>query len=230
MAEASLNTIGSDIVEQNLLQYISEAKMQPGDILPSENRLSELLQVGRPTVREGLSRLRAYGMVRGNRRGGNILCKSHIFASLNRLMHFHLMQDSVIQGLMAVRVMFELGSATYVFRNATNADFRELRRLAAAEGPVAECDIKFHRKLFSIGNNVLLEEDFDDLLNAVFNMEGYVFPETQTPPQEQVTHADLCEELEHGTEASYHAALRSHLHPYEFLFAPRGTTPRTGVE
>lgn len=223
MAETSLNTIGSDIVEQNLLQYISEAKMQPGDVLPSENRLSEQLKVGRPTVREGLSRLRAYGMVRGNRRGGNILCRPNLFASLNHLMHFHVVDSAALKGLMAFRVMIELGSAEFVFKNATNADFRELRRLAAAEGPVTECDIRFHRKLFSICSYYAIQEDFGDMLDAVFNLKGFVFPEAS----KGVTHADLCEELEHGTVESYRAALRAHLCAYELLFEPQGTTPRT---
>jgi len=211
-------------VEQALLQFISESEMKIGDALPSEINLSSQLKVGRATVREGLSRLRAMGLIYGNKRGGNVLCKPRLFSSLNRLEQYRLLSPDDIQGLMRLRIMLELGNADFVFRNATNADFRELRSLLCPQGEqwTGKDDILFHRRMFQIGCSTM-QEDFNELLAAVFNYENYDFVSTV---ESHVSHENICEELEHGTEESFNRALKQHLSGYSFLFLPNGTTQR----
>lgn len=55
-------SVPEDVVEQIVDEVLSGA-MQPGDHLPSERRLAEVLGVSRPAVREALKRLSSIGLV-----------------------------------------------------------------------------------------------------------------------------------------------------------------------
>ncbi|MGW0161025.1 FadR/GntR family transcriptional regulator [Mycobacterium sp. NPDC003323] len=55
-------SVPEDVFEQIVGEVLSGA-MQPGDPLPSERRLAEVLGVSRPAVREALKRLNSIGLV-----------------------------------------------------------------------------------------------------------------------------------------------------------------------
>ena len=55
-------SVPEDVFEQ-IVDEVLSGEMQPGDALPSERRLAEVLGVSRPAVREALKRLTAVGLV-----------------------------------------------------------------------------------------------------------------------------------------------------------------------
>jgi GntR family transcriptional regulator, transcriptional repressor for pyruvate dehydrogenase complex len=55
-------SVPEDVFEQIVTEVLS-GEMQPGEALPSERRLAEVLGVSRPTVREALKRLTSAGLV-----------------------------------------------------------------------------------------------------------------------------------------------------------------------
>ena len=55
-------SVPEDVFEQIVAEVLS-GEMQPGESLPSERRLAEVLGVSRPAVREALKRLTAAGLV-----------------------------------------------------------------------------------------------------------------------------------------------------------------------
>src|ERR1700761_4272395 len=55
-------SVPEDVFEQIVAEVLS-GEMQPGQTLPSERRLAEVLGVSRPAVREALKRLTAAGLV-----------------------------------------------------------------------------------------------------------------------------------------------------------------------
>jgi len=55
-------SVPEDVFEQILAEVLS-GEMQPGEALPSERRLAEVLAVSRPAVREALKRVAAAGLV-----------------------------------------------------------------------------------------------------------------------------------------------------------------------
>src|SRR5689334_1543202 len=59
-----------DEVYEQLLDEVVDGHLSPGDALPSERRLSELLGVSRPAVREALQRLSSARIVEV-RQGGS---------------------------------------------------------------------------------------------------------------------------------------------------------------
>ena len=64
-----------DQVEAELENRIKEGEFKPGDRLPSENELSALLNVSRPTVREAVKRLSARGVLEIHRGVGTYVAR-----------------------------------------------------------------------------------------------------------------------------------------------------------
>ena len=53
----------SDVIAERLTDAIRDGTLQPGDRLPTEAELAREFQVGRTSVREGLQKLRAHGLI-----------------------------------------------------------------------------------------------------------------------------------------------------------------------
>ena len=70
MLEALRSQTLADGVENSLLEYIRGNNMQIGDTLPKEEDLAESLGVSRHIVREGISRLKALGLVESRKKRG----------------------------------------------------------------------------------------------------------------------------------------------------------------
>lgn len=72
-------------VKTGILEYIKSNQLRPGDQLPTEKELSEYLDVGRLSLREGLNALKSEGIILSVRgKGTFVACSSdHIADTLN---------------------------------------------------------------------------------------------------------------------------------------------------
>src|SRR5690349_9159928 len=62
LSPVTRRTIPDDVFEQ-IMSNVLNGEMAPGEALPSERKLAEVLGVSRPVVREALKRLNAAGLV-----------------------------------------------------------------------------------------------------------------------------------------------------------------------
>src|ERR671928_6364 len=53
----------SDVIAERLARASRDGALQPGDRLPTEQELAREFRVGRTSVREGLQKLRAHGLI-----------------------------------------------------------------------------------------------------------------------------------------------------------------------
>ncbi|MBE6366209.1 MAG: FadR family transcriptional regulator, partial [Lentisphaerae bacterium] len=67
------STTLADGIENSILTFIREKTLQPGDLLPREEEIADYLNVSRLSVREGLGRLKALGLVEPRKRRGTVL-------------------------------------------------------------------------------------------------------------------------------------------------------------
>jgi GntR family transcriptional regulator, transcriptional repressor for pyruvate dehydrogenase complex len=77
-------SVPDEVFEQIAADVLS-GEMKPGEALPSERRLAELLGVSRPTVREALKRLTAAGLVEVRQGGATIVRDFRRHAGLDLL-------------------------------------------------------------------------------------------------------------------------------------------------
>lgn len=156
------NTTLGDRASAALLDYIRVQKLQPGSSLPSEARLTELLGVSRPVVREALRNLRGLGVVDIFNGRGAIVRK--LSAASLEVFFTHALQtiSNSIIGLMELRTGLECEAAALAAQRHGESDAAEMKRIVsemrgALNDPVrySELDVDLHIAISRASGNQL---------------------------------------------------------------------------
>ena len=157
-------------------RYIHEKKIAVGDPLPTEEEIVRKTKLSRTSVREGLTRLRALGIIETRRKRGMRLTRSVALLDLTRLLSSSTLPANLEPHVRGFRSAVELGLGPEIFRRCRPADVKELRRIyeemvAHSRDAVAwpQLEMQFHMKLVSISGN-LLANWFHQLLDPFFEV------------------------------------------------------------
>lgn len=207
----------TDVAEEQIIEYIKENNLRPGDQLPHESELGEKFDVGRNILREGLSRLRMLGIVESRRRRGMCVTQPEAFRGFGRVLKTGLLEADNLDSLMELRVMLEIGLAPYVTLRAdqefVNILYEICRREEKARSSAIrlECEIEFHYRIYQqVGNPLLIE--LQDLLVPFFERIEKNPPKRKT--QNRSAHTDLVEAIERADPELYAKRIISHLKLY----------------
>ncbi|MFW6116624.1 MAG: FadR/GntR family transcriptional regulator [bacterium] len=152
------------IVDQ-MHQLIMDGTWQPGEQLPSERELVEMLSVGRASVREALRILEALGYIAIRPGDGSYVSKNvNINSRLHKLSHL-IRGEEYITDLMEVRELIESQIAFIAAESASAQDIASLEAILDKQASAidagedgVEQNIEFHVRLTqATGNQVLLE-------------------------------------------------------------------------
>lgn len=203
----------ADEVESSLLEYIQRSGLTPGDPLPKEELLADRLKVSRHIVREGISRLKALGMIESRKRRGMTLARPNAFAPVSKLAEAQLFTGEECRQMMGIRVIMELGMAEFIHQRKTPAGLAELRRYAGNRQVCRDLqeEIDFHSRLFALGGNAMASQ-FQRILTIAFRQ--HVPSRSSGKRQPTPTHRELCDTLENGTAEEFRQLLRRHLEQY----------------
>jgi GntR family transcriptional regulator, transcriptional repressor for pyruvate dehydrogenase complex len=128
----------SSQVSQALRDMILAGDLKPGDALPPERDLAELLQVSRPTVRQAISALAALNIVE-SRHGGGTFVTSLSPSLLAEPIDLILQVDPNSVGhLFEVRRAVEVTAAELAATRISEAGLDSLELIAATAGKVIE--------------------------------------------------------------------------------------------
>lgn len=154
-------------LQHEIMELILERGLAPGDPLPTEHELVEVLGVGRNTVREALKVLQAMGIV-DVRHGYGMFVAIKNMDALAAALEFHARLSLRSSGheaveLVDVRQALEsglIGSAMDAMTEDALAAVRtaveDMERLAEAGQMLTEADERFHRSLFEPLENGML--------------------------------------------------------------------------
>ncbi len=156
-----------DSIVEQIRQLITDGTWAPGQRLPSERELTEMLSVGRTSVREALRILEAMGFIEIRAGDGSYVKDGVEVPSRLHNLAGLIQGDEYIVDLMEAREMIESQIAFVAAESATPKDIADLEaivdRQAASiedeeeEGVVRE-NITFHLRLTqATGNHVLIE-------------------------------------------------------------------------
>ena len=210
----------TDRTEEWLLAFIRESGMKPGDLLPVEAELQDMVGVARTVIREALSRLHALGLIelRGNRR---CLAQPDILKGFEQVLYPEFLNDNLQSEIIQLRLVIELGIASFVCRNKTDEDIAVLEKIVRREEEnrkneniLIDCDIAFHRRLYSMtGNDTLMK--FQNLIVKFFeNRHGEQISHEEKMNLQNTTHRDLLENLKEGNVMKFHETMHLHLKNY----------------
>jgi GntR family transcriptional repressor for pyruvate dehydrogenase complex len=187
-------------VADAIQSYINTNKLQPGDKIPSERELAEMLQIGRNSVREALRVLENEGIIEVKTgKGVYVAQKSSPDSIYLKLIKVNYME------LMDTKMVLEKSVIDYAAKNATAAQLEKLESFlvqmekAAARGIYAmEQDNHFHHSLLEIRNNKMLEQIVLNLIKALDKYAG-MLEEADTVWITTIPyHRQLLEAIKHG--------------------------------
>ncbi len=161
------STVSDTIIEQ-IKQMILEEKLLPGERLPSERELADMLGVSRPPVREALKALATLKIVDIRVGEGTFLNSGEDKLILDFFQLKNLQMKFGVSGLVEARCFLE---AAIVDLAAQRRDERDLERIEESfnntlnyeENPEAflKADFEFHMAIAEAAKNAYLSEMLD---------------------------------------------------------------------
>ncbi|ALM52571.1 FadR/GntR family transcriptional regulator [Halomonas huangheensis] len=154
----------SDTVAGEISAWISENQLQAGDQLPSASEWMSRLEVGRSTLREGLKKLQAEGIIEVINGKGIFVSESKTFQLLETLglsdAREHLLEMLDVRQALEERAIVlatRRGSESdFAIMSEHLSDYREAREKDDFLG-VSEADAAFHLAIYeTCGNSVLV--------------------------------------------------------------------------
>lgn len=169
----SLNLIkpqkGSEIVQNHILNQILSGEYQPGSRIPSVVELSGSFEVGRSTIREALSALKAMGYIEIRHGGGTFVKKQLPIESDPNQIILSPKTDS-LREVIEARKYIETGCAALAAERRTGEDLRELERIIqlminTREDKVQSemADAAFHLQIAKASHNELMIQLMESL-------------------------------------------------------------------
>ncbi len=153
----------ADQVAKKVLDLVRTGNLKPGDQLPTERDLSQMLQVSRPSVREALRGLQILGVVRTRQGGGAYISSLDAADILGPLQFLITLNVDNVEGLYEARVMVDGRVARLAAARLGDADIdRLLAMVKVQEGLVDDpigfrvSDLEFHRTIMESTRNPFL--------------------------------------------------------------------------
>lgn len=144
-------------VLHQIKMYIEQHQLGPGDKLPSERELSELLNVGRSSIREAFRALELLGLIETRRGEGTFMRTYRPYHMVELLSTFILHEARTKEELATAKMMLEIEVTHQVMADLEQAHIEDLNRiLSDYEQNKAMLHHAFFQYLFELSGNELL--------------------------------------------------------------------------
>jgi len=153
-----------DIIIRQIRALISSGQIKPGEKLPPERKLAEHLGVSRGQIREALSKLEFYGILKTLPQSGTVVSGIGIVALEGLITDVLQIEESDFHSLVETRVTLEKKAASLAAIRRTNDDIVKMTNALTAyemklhKGQVGiEEDLMFHIKIAEASKNNVLK-------------------------------------------------------------------------
>jgi len=164
------------LIIKAIRDYIIDQGLSPGDRLPTENKLKEILHVGRSSIREAVKSLEITGVIETKAGEGMFVRSFNCDSVLENLPYNMLFDRDDLEDILDIRMSLELHHIEKALLNMSKKNLNDLKLMLEEMNKAVKkqnrymfikTDKKFHSLLYvPIKNNVLIKilEIFWDLL------------------------------------------------------------------
>lgn len=153
-----------DLIITQIRDLISSGAILPGEKLPPERKLAERLGVSRNQVREAITKLQFYGIVKVQPQSGTTVSGIGIVALEGLITDILKLEKSDFKSLVDTRVLLEKEATRLAAINRTPDDIVQLTNALAdyetklsESGEAVEEDLLFHIKIAEASKNTVLK-------------------------------------------------------------------------
>ena len=193
-------------IATQLVELIDLQKLNPGDRLPPERQLADLLEVSRPSLREALHILQAQGLVQIKHGQGTFVQEPIVTQELRASM---MTKTHGLNELFDAREVLEVPASKWAAEKATKEDIRLLRTTlnqidtVTASHPIdfdqlQLLDAKFHLTIVGIAGNRFINQTLNVLQDVMrMSMETTL----RLPGRSEISrseHSEILTAIENG--------------------------------
>lgn len=210
----------SDVIAERLTDAIRGGTLQPGDRLPTEQRLAREFGVGRTSVREGLQKLRALGLVETRRGLGAFVSNVNPGDPLAEFVRWTAGDPASIVELLEGRVALETAAAALAALRATDGEIDEIRRSSAAHAAagdagdvdaLVEWDTAFHGAILAASRNRVVGRLYDVLIVELTDFRRRTLALPWAAARSARDHAVIAEAIARRDPAGARTAMADHM-------------------
>jgi len=207
-------------VARQLERRITE-ELKPGDLLPPERELVQMLGVSRGSVRDAIRSLELMGLLEPRQGIGTVVCRPGAMPS-NPLANALLDKRKMVAELLDVRKMIEPPLAARAALHATRDEISEMQDiLVRQEAKVRrgelgiEEDSEFHYSIALASNNSAILKVVDVLMDLLRETRERSLQVEGRQEKSLAGHQRILSALKRGNAAAAEAAMRRHLQETE---------------
>jgi GntR family transcriptional regulator, transcriptional repressor for pyruvate dehydrogenase complex len=229
MAQTSIKTEFEAIRRNKVYEEVARQierlilkKLQPGDKLPSERELAELLGVSRSSIRDAIRSLELVGMVEPRQGAGTIVKEISADALVNPLANVLTRQRQLVSELLDFRKMLEPPLAARAATHASDEDISEMEdilrrqdeKLRQGELAVEE-DSEFHYSVAMASENSVVLKVLDVLMDLLRETRERSLQVEGRPQKSIAGHRRILAAIKRRDGEAAKAAMRRHIEDVE---------------
>jgi GntR family transcriptional regulator, transcriptional repressor for pyruvate dehydrogenase complex len=197
-------------------------KLQPGDKLPSERELAEMLAVSRSSIRDAIRSLELLGMVEPRQGAGTVVREISADSVVNPLATLLTRQRQSVTELLDFRKMLEPPLAARAATHASAEEVAEMEeilrrqeeKLRGGEVPVEE-DTDFHYSIAMAAENSVVLKVLDVLMDLLRETRERSLQVEGRPQKSLAGHRRILSAIKRRDAAAAEAAMRRHIEDVE---------------
>jgi len=207
-----------DRVAAEVLHFIASGEFAPGDRLPAERRLAEMLNVSRVSVRAGLQQLKAQGLLTAVRGGGTRVAEPTTGAD-PALTALAQIDRGSLADLLDIRSLLESWAVRRAAEKATDDDIAlievQVERMRNSAENRAQVDMDFHLAIAKASGSTVYRHLLGVIRGTLFEMLRYNRDELFGEPKDDAAvmrqHEAILNALKNRDGDAAAAAMVAHL-------------------
>lgn len=214
------NKVYEEVAKQ--IERLITKKLNPGDKLPSERELAEMLHVSRSSIRDAIRGLELRGLVEPRQGAGTIVREVSAEPQVNPFASALKRRQALVSELLDFRKMLEPPLAARAATHASPEEISEMEeilqrqeRKQTEEAPAVEEDAEFHYSIaLASGNSVVLRV-LDILMDLLRDTRERSLQVRGRPQKSLAGHRRILSAIKRHDAEAAKAAMRRHIEDVE---------------
>jgi len=214
------NKVYEEVARQ--IERVILKKLQPGDKLPSERELAEMLGVSRSSIRDAIRSLELMGLVEPRQGAGTIVCEVSAESLVNPLSNLLVRQRQQVSELLDFRKMLEPPLAARAATHASDEEVAEMEEILRRQdeklrlGRLAiEEDSEFHYSVAMASGNTVVLKVLDILMDLLRETRERSLQLDGRPAKSLAGHRRILAAIKRHDGEAAKAAMRRHIEDIE---------------
>jgi DNA-binding FadR family transcriptional regulator len=204
-------------VANHILMLIQDGQLKPGDKLPSEQELTQLFGLSRPTIREAIHSLVARNILDVTHGRGTFVSQNP-GVETDPLGLSALTTEQLGESLPEARVLIEPGVAGLAAKNATPEDMEaiethlsDMEQIVQEGGVSMSVELEFHRSIANASKNLIIQRIVPIILESIMRTYSHAHRTREEHAMALEEHRNIVKAIRSGEVEHAEEAMRQHL-------------------